>query len=572
MVFESLKEAFICAVQLDPNHQEAWKDLGVLYEAKGQYHDAFICYRKSVDCRPGADDDNLINRSKILQDQEPPMINQTKLPSIEEAWTLPIPAELTQRQTVRRATKRNIHQELKKYKKMWSGHENNDTENDSTSSESNEPTISSNPYPNDSSSSAHPSWLPSQDEAKVLEHLQQSSHSLTPHQQSEMERLKFGQFAVEYHKRNQKSSRVPDPNNESNNMETVDFEPFSESTDYGMEVSAIRGRRTPGICSPTEFSHIVTANELIKTCQKLRQLLEQDTKLEIENKSSPYIPEITEKEVNCNPETPMVQIDNKKEASSKALSDLCCNNRIPAILIRGMCQVLRLDLGFFSTRSFSQVAGQNKVNVYTQKKDPSSRWSLDEKMSISTLRNYADYQASTFRDALKDDSKKEKRKNQKNPKNPKVAVKMSIFELSDEQFQINMGEIQKLPNFMKFYSVQNYLSYSDLPSNKLNVYFFIPNCKLKPKQHYFNKVSINVGPGDFEWFIVPEWHWAQVEEILLIHKKNLYDCWWPNLEIFQKYNIPIYRLVQKPGDILWIQSGSITWGHALGWCNSIMVS
>ena len=238
MVFVSLEKAFICAVQLDPNHQEAWKDLGVLYEAKGQYHDAFICYRKSVDCRPGADDENLINRSKILQDQEPPQINQTKLPSIEEAWTLPIPAELTQRQTVRRATRRNIHQELKKYKKMW---DDSSTNNESTS--------------NDSS---HPSWLPSQDEAKVLEHLQQSSHSLTPHQQSEMERLKFGQFAVEYHKRNQK--RVPDPNEP---MET-DFEPFSEPTDYGMEVSAIRGRRTPGICSPTEFSHIVTANELIK--------------------------------------------------------------------------------------------------------------------------------------------------------------------------------------------------------------------------------------------------------------------------------------------------------------------
>ena len=55
------------------------------------------------------------------------------------------------------------------------------------------------------------------------------------------------------------------------------------------------------------------------TCQKLRQLLEKDTKLEIENKSSPYIPEITEN-VNVNPETPMVQIDNKKEASSKVKS------------------------------------------------------------------------------------------------------------------------------------------------------------------------------------------------------------------------------------------------------------
>ena len=86
---------------------------------------------------------------------------------------------------------------------------------------------------------------------------------------------------------------------------------------------------------------------------------------------------------------------------------------------------------------------------------------LDEKMSISTLRNYADYQASTFRDALKDDSKKEKRKNQKT-KNPKVAVKMGVFELSDQQFQINMGEIQKLPNFMKFYSGTDYTIFFNL--------------------------------------------------------------------------------------------------------------
>ena len=44
--------------------------------------------------------------------------------------------------------------------------------------------------------------------------------------------------------------------------------------------------------------------------------MEKDTKLEIENKSSPYIPRVKLTE-NCNPETPMVQIDSKKEATSK---------------------------------------------------------------------------------------------------------------------------------------------------------------------------------------------------------------------------------------------------------------
>ena len=58
-------------------------------------------------------------------------------------------------------------------------------------------------------------------------------------------------------------------------------------------------------------------NVCLSTCQKLRQLLEKDTKLEIENKSSPFIP-VIEKPETCNPETPMVQIDSKKEASSKA--------------------------------------------------------------------------------------------------------------------------------------------------------------------------------------------------------------------------------------------------------------
>ena len=76
----------------------------MLYEGKGQYHDAFVCYRKSIQCKNGADEE-LSKRSKTLQESEPPHKTEAKLPSIEEAWTLPIPAELTQRQTARRANR-----------------------------------------------------------------------------------------------------------------------------------------------------------------------------------------------------------------------------------------------------------------------------------------------------------------------------------------------------------------------------------------------------------------------------------------------------------------------------------
>ena len=72
-----------------------------------------------------------------------------------------------------------------------------------------------------------------------------------------MERLQFGLFAADYKKKEVKSDE-PEP------METEVFELCEPSADYGMEVSAIKGRRTPGLCSPTEFSHLITANELIR--------------------------------------------------------------------------------------------------------------------------------------------------------------------------------------------------------------------------------------------------------------------------------------------------------------------
>ena len=105
-----------------------------------------------------------------------------------------------------------------------------------------------------------PDLLLSNEESIVLRHLQQSSHSLTPHQQSELERLQFGLFTVDYLKKNGKNHE----NNSVEPMETNQFETNDQPTDYGMEVSAIRGRRTPGLCSPTEFSHLVTASELIR--------------------------------------------------------------------------------------------------------------------------------------------------------------------------------------------------------------------------------------------------------------------------------------------------------------------
>ncbi|KAH9487734.1 Lysine-specific demethylase 6A [Bulinus truncatus] len=95
-------QAYICAVQLDKSHSAAWADLGVLYETCNQPNDALTCYLNAT--RNSESNTNLAAKIKFLQQnlanmplQHFPNKNQT-LPSIEEAWRLPIPAELTSRQ------------------------------------------------------------------------------------------------------------------------------------------------------------------------------------------------------------------------------------------------------------------------------------------------------------------------------------------------------------------------------------------------------------------------------------------------------------------------------------------
>nr|XP_032656903.1 lysine-specific demethylase 6A isoform X5 [Chelonoidis abingdonii] len=97
-------QAYICAVQLDHGHAAAWMDLGTLYESCNQPQDAIKCYLNATRSKNCSNTSALAARIKYLQAQlcnlpQGSLQNKTKLlPSIEEAWSLPIPAELTSRQ------------------------------------------------------------------------------------------------------------------------------------------------------------------------------------------------------------------------------------------------------------------------------------------------------------------------------------------------------------------------------------------------------------------------------------------------------------------------------------------
>ena len=43
----------------------------------------------------------------------------------------------------------------------------------------------------------------------------------------------------------------------------------------------------------------------------------------------------------------------------------------------------------------------------------------------------------------------------------------------------------------------------------------------------------------------------------------LKGSWWPILEDLYDHNVPVYRFVQKPGDLVWIGPGTVHWVQAI---------
>lgn len=126
----------------------------------------------------------------------------------------------------------------------------------------------------------------------------------------------------------------------------------------------------------------------------------------------------------------------------------------------------------------------------------------EEKVSTSTLREYGEYQGRSFRDAINEDSRRSEKKKSK-PRTPKTPVKMGIFSdmMSEARFRDHLAELQKLPSFMRVCSVQNFLSFSGMAQNKVQVVLSVPHCRVPPIRNTFAKLSLNVGPGDYEWFV-----------------------------------------------------------------------
>ncbi|CAN7996543.1 unnamed protein product, partial [Ixodes pacificus] len=109
------------------------------------------------------------------------------------------------------------------------------------------------------------------------------------------------------------------------------------------------------------------------------------------------------------PQTPSVFLENKKQAFSPQLQEFCVAH--PIAVIRNMANVLKLDLGLFSTKTLVEANPDHTIEVRTQlMQSPDENWDAERRNMVwrceshrshTSIARYAQYQASSFQESLK---------------------------------------------------------------------------------------------------------------------------------------------------------------------------
>ncbi|XP_063306215.1 lysine-specific demethylase 6A isoform X2 [Pelobates fuscus] len=311
----------------------------------------------------------------------------------------------------------------------------------------------------------------------------------------------------------------------------------------------------------------------------------------------PYPPLPTDK---LNPPTPSIYLENKRDAFFPPLHQFCTNPNNPVTVIRGLAGALKLDLGLFSTKTLVEANNEHIVEVRTQLSQPADEnwdptgtkkiWRCESTRSHTTIAKYAQYQAASFQESLREENEKKTHHKDhsdsestssdnsgRRRRGPFKTIKFGTnIDLSDEKkWKLQLHELTKLPAFARVVSAGNLLSHvghTILGMNTVQLYMKVPGSRTPGHQenNNFCSVNINIGPGDCEWFVVPESYWSVMNDFCEKNNINfLLGSWWPNLEDLYEANVPVYRFIQRPGDLVWINAGTVQWVQAIGWCNNI---
>nr|XP_057938859.1 lysine-specific demethylase 6A isoform X2 [Doryrhamphus excisus] len=354
-----------------------------------------------------------------------------------------------------------------------------------------------------------------------------------------------------------------------------------------------------GLAPWSSVSIYPSSSEVLKACRNLGKnglstssiLLDKCPPPQPPGTPSPPLPKD-----KLNPPTPSIYLENKRDAFYPPLHQFCTSPANPVTVIRGLAGALKLDLGLFSTKTLVEANPDHLVEVRTQLAQPTDEnwdpsgsrkmWRCESSRSHTTIIKYAQYQASSFQESLREENEKKKEMEaeaassdgvSRRRKCPFKHIKFGTnIDLSDEKkWKQQLQELSKLPAFARVVSAGNLLSHvghTILGMNTVQLYMKVPGSRTPGHQenNNFCSVNINIGPGDCEWFAVPEPYWGVINSFCETNNINfLMGSWWPNLEDLYETNVPVYRFIQRPGDLVWLNTGTIHWVQAIGWCNNI---
>uniref|UniRef100_A0A5S6JYP7 Lysine-specific demethylase 6B n=1 Tax=Xenopus tropicalis TaxID=8364 RepID=A0A5S6JYP7_XENTR len=407
------------------------------------------------------------------------------------------------------------------------------------------------------------------------------------------------------------TSAPPPTSHGTANSDLLKMRPFTEGPPKELKIRLIKvesGDRETFIASEVEERRLQaseltinnTAAEIVRaTSMVLKGKFKESYLLPSMSVKPPLGTEQNLPREKLNPPTPSIYLESKRDAFSPILLQFCTDPKNPITVIRGLAGSLRLNLGLFSTKTLVDANGEHMVEVRTQVQQPSDEnwdpsgtrqiWHCESSRSHTTIAKYAQYQASSFQESLQEDKESDDDSNEPdsttetpppstNPehKTPQIIKFGTNIDLSDpKRWKPQLQELQKLPSFMRVTSNANMLSHvghTILGMNTVQLYMKVPGSRTPGHQenNNFCSVNINIGPGDCEWFAVHENYWEKISAFCDKHNLDyLTGSWWPVLEDLYRADIPVYRFVQRPGDLVWINAGTVHWVQATGWCNNI---
>uniref|UniRef100_A0A096M363 [histone H3]-trimethyl-L-lysine(27) demethylase n=1 Tax=Poecilia formosa TaxID=48698 RepID=A0A096M363_POEFO len=354
--------------------------------------------------------------------------------------------------------------------------------------------------------------------------------------------------------------------------------------------------------SSSSISIYPSSTDVLKACRNLGKnglsnssiLLDKCPPPRLPPPPSPALPKD-----KLNPPTPSIYLENKRDAFFPPLHQFCTNPSNPVTVIRGLAGALKLDLGLFSTKTLVEANPEHPVEVWTQLLQPADEnwdpsgtkkmWRCESTRAHTTIAKYAQYQAASFQESLREENEKKALKEPldtepssaesatRKRRGPLKHIKFGTnIDVSDERkWKQQLQELSKLPAFARVVSAGNLLSHvghTILGMNTVQLYMKVPGSRIPGHQEHndFCAVNINIGPGDCEWFAVPEAYWGVMSNFCEKNNINfLMGSWWPNLEDLYESDVPVYRFIQRPGDLVWLNTGTIHWVQAIGWCNNI---